>query len=70
MLQKHKGKIMQIGYARVSTEDQNSNLQLDALEAAGCDQIFKDEGISGAATNRPGLDGALSNLQAGNVLTV
>ncbi|MCH8080515.1 MAG: recombinase family protein [Proteobacteria bacterium] len=61
---------MQIGYARVSTEDQNSNLQLDALEAVGCDKIFRDEGISGAATTRPGLDKALAALQSGDVLVV
>ena len=61
---------VQIGYARVSTDDQNSNLQLDALEATGCDQIFQDEGISGAAINRPGLDEALAALQSGDVLVV
>ena len=47
---------MNYGYARVSTDEQNLNLQLDALENAGCETIFKDEGVSGAATTRPGLD--------------
>lgn len=58
------------GYARVSTDEQNLNLQLDALERAGCETIFKDEGLSGAATNRPGLEEALITMQAGDVLTV
>jgi len=61
---------MNYGYARVSTDEQNLNLQTDALEHAGCEKIFKDEGVSGAATTRPGLDDALRNLQAGDVLTV
>ncbi len=61
---------MNYGYARVSTDEQNLNLQLDALEHAGCEKIFKDEGVSVASTNRPGLDEALSNLQTGDVLTV
>ena len=46
---------MKIGYARVSTDDQNMSLQLDALQAAGCDKMFTDQ-ISGATTKRPGLD--------------
>lgn len=61
---------MNYGYARVSTDEQNLNLQLDALEHAGCETVFKDEGVSGAATTRPGLNEALSNLQAGDILTV
>lgn len=61
---------MNYGYARVSTYEQNLNLQLDALEAAGCDQIFKDEGVTGAATTRPGLNEALAVLQSGDNLTV
>lgn len=61
---------MNYGYARVSTDEQNLNLQLDALERAGCGKIFTDEGVSGAATTRPGLDEALEALQAGDVLTV
>ena len=61
---------MNYGYARVSTYEQNLNLQLDALEAAGCDKIFKDEGVTGAATTRPGLNEALAVLQSGDILTV
>ena len=60
---------MKIGYARVSTDDQNMSLQLDALQAAGCDKIFTDQ-LSGATTKRPGLDEALAALQPGDVLTV
>src|SRR3954451_18657557 len=60
---------MKIGYARVSSDDQNLSLQLDALQAAGCDRIFTDQ-LSGATTKRPGLDEALAALQAGDVLTV
>ncbi|HWX20513.1 MAG TPA: recombinase family protein [Candidatus Binatia bacterium] len=60
---------MKIGYARVSTDDQNMSLQLDALQAAGCDRIFTDQ-LSGATTKRPGLDQALAALQPSDVLTV
>src|SRR3954469_7204123 len=60
---------MKIGYARVSTDDQNMSLQLDALQAAGCEKIFTDQ-LSGATTKRPGLNEALAALQPGDVLTV
>jgi DNA invertase Pin-like site-specific DNA recombinase len=59
---------MQVGYARVSTDDQNLALQLDALRAANCDLIFHDEGISGIALRRPALDNALAALSPGDVL--
>ncbi|WP_051111995.1 recombinase family protein [Hyphomicrobium denitrificans] len=61
---------MLIGYARVSTEDQNLAMQLDALRAAGCEQIFRDEGVSGSETDRAELNKALAALAAGDVLVV
>jgi len=61
---------MKIGYARVSTDEQNLQLQMDALHAAGCDCIYTDQGISGADFCRPGLDTALERLQPGDVLVV
>ncbi len=61
---------MKIGYARVSTDEQNLGLQLDALQAAGCEIVFRDEGMSGASTKRVGLADAMKALQPGDVLTV
>lgn len=61
---------MNIGYARVSTDDQQLHLQLDALTAASCTQMFHDAGISGAQVKRPGLDAALAALTPGDVLVV
>ena len=55
---------MQIGYARVSTDDQNLHLQEDALTEAGCEQIYKDT-ISGAKTKRVGLSDALAYAREG-----
>jgi DNA invertase Pin-like site-specific DNA recombinase len=60
---------MLIGYARVSTDDQNLNLQRDALENAGCEKIFTDT-ISGTKARRPGLEDALSHLRSGDTLVV
>jgi len=60
---------MQIGYARVSTFDQDLSLQRDALEAAGCERIFADT-ISGAKANRPQLAAALDHLRAGDTIVV
>ncbi len=59
-----------IGYARVSTEDQHLDLQIDALKLAGCSAIFEDRGISATAKRRAGFEKALSNLQAGDVFVV
>lgn len=58
-----------IGYARVSTQDQNLDLQLDALRAGGCEVLFKDQ-LSGAKAERPGLIEVLAYLREGDVLTV
>jgi DNA invertase Pin-like site-specific DNA recombinase len=59
-----------IGYARVSTADQNPQLQLDALEQAGASRIFTDQGVSGSTARRPELDACLDHLREGDVLTV
>jgi DNA invertase Pin-like site-specific DNA recombinase len=61
---------MKYGYARVSTDDQNSDLQLTALKRAGCKTIFKDEGLSGATTKRPALIRCLKTLKQGDTLVV
>ncbi len=60
---------MKIGYARVSTTDQNLQSQIDALTAAGCDEVVPDE-VSGAASSRPKLDKLLARLGQGDVLVV
>jgi DNA invertase Pin-like site-specific DNA recombinase len=60
---------MNIGYARVSTDDQTTALQRDALSAAGCELIHEDQGVSGVS-NRPALAEAINSLQPGDVLTV
>ena len=60
---------MKIGYARVSTRDQNLALQVDALKAAGCERIYQDV-ASGAKTARPALDELLGQLRAGDVLVI
>ena len=60
---------MLIGYARVSTDDQNLDLQRDALDKAGCERIFTDH-ISGTKARRPGLEEALSHLRSGDTLVV
>ena len=60
---------MIIGYARVSTEDQNLDGQLDALKAAGAEKVFADK-ITGTARCRPELDRLLDQLRKGDVITV
>lgn len=59
-----------IGYARVSTTEQNLDLQLNALEAAGAARVFSDQGVSGSKTERPQLTAVLDHLRAGDTLTV
>jgi DNA invertase Pin-like site-specific DNA recombinase len=61
---------MKIGYARVSTGEQNLGLQRDALEEAGCEVVYQDEGVSGITVARDGLTQALGALGAGDVLVV
>ncbi|MFN7010624.1 MAG: recombinase family protein [Allorhizobium sp.] len=61
---------MRIGYARVSTHDQNIEMQMRALRAAGCAQIYADQGLSGASRSRPGLVRSLSELSAGDTLVI
>ena len=61
---------MKIGYARVSTEEQNLNLQLDSLKEMGCEEIFQDEGVSGVTIERDGLTQALSHVGKGDTLVV
>ena len=60
---------MLIGYARVSTQDQNLSLQLEALKKAGCEKIFKDK-TSGSRADRPGLNKALELLRKDDTLIV
>jgi DNA invertase Pin-like site-specific DNA recombinase len=60
---------MKIGYARISTDDQNLSLQLDALQADRCERVFQDT-ASGASSNRKGLANALDACASGDVLTV
>ena len=60
---------MLIGYARVSTQDQNLDLQTDALIKAGCQKVFDDK-MSGSRAQRPGLTKALETLREGDTLVV
>src|SRR5271154_7078716 len=62
-------KPMLIGYARVSTVDQNLALQRDALTEAGCAKIFTEQ-VSGAVTDRPALHDALEFARSGDTLIV
>ena len=60
---------MLVGYARVSTQDQNPQLQLDALEKAGCERVFIEK-ASGAQRDRPELGAALGYMRSGDTLVV
>jgi len=63
---------MKIGYARVSTDEQNLDLQVDALRAAGCDRVFTDQGISGSCSphKRDGFTTAMAAIGSGDTFTV
>jgi DNA invertase Pin-like site-specific DNA recombinase len=60
---------MLVGYARVSTQDQNTALQLDALKAAGCEKLFVEK-ASGASRDRPELKAAVDYVRSGDTLVV
>jgi len=60
---------MLIGYARVSTQDQNLDLQIEALKKAGCSKVIEDK-ISGSRAERPGLAKVLEILREGDTLVV
>ena len=61
---------MLIGYARVSTDDQNLDLQRDALQRAGCGKIFEEKESGRAGTKRPALEAALAFLRPDDQLVV
>jgi predicted site-specific integrase-resolvase len=69
MMPKRELQPLRIGYARVSTHDQNLEMQLDALKKTGCKRIFTDK-LSGAQVGRPGLNEALSQLREADTLVV
>ena len=62
-------RLMLIGYARISTAEQSMDLQIDALNNAGCEKILRDT-ASGSKARRPGLDEALGFMREGDTLVV
>ena len=60
---------MKVGYARVSTKDQNLELQIDALKESGCEKIYQDI-ASGARTERPALNEMVNNLLGNRMNTL
>lgn len=64
-----KGATMNIGYARVSTQDQNLDLQIDALTKAGCDKIYEEK-ASGSKAERLELQDMLKHLRRGDNLVI
>jgi DNA invertase Pin-like site-specific DNA recombinase len=65
----HRGKFMKIGYARVSTKEQDNAAQIEALTADGCERIFTEQ-ASGGRWDRPELQTMLGQLRKGDVVTV
>jgi DNA invertase Pin-like site-specific DNA recombinase len=61
---------MKYGYARTSTDDQTTALQLAALKRARCSHVFEDKGITGVTAKRPALLRCLKTLRAGDMLVV
>lgn len=61
---------MIVGYVRVSTGEQKIDLQIQALERMGCDQVFSDHGQSGSDFERAGLEAALDAVVPGDMLVV
>lgn len=59
-----------IGYARVSTGEQNLDLQRNALAAAGCERVYEDLGVSAIAKTRAGFDEAIASMRRGDVLVI
>lgn len=60
---------MLLGYARVSTDDQNLDLQHDALKKAGCEKFYDDH-MTGSKINRPGLEAAIEFAREGDIIVV
>ena len=58
-----------LGYARVSSTEQDTALQIQDLKAAGCERIYRDHGVSGTRTSRPELDKMLDRLSRGTKLS-
>ena len=60
---------MYVGYARVSTQDQNIELQIDALQEAGCEEVYQEK-ISGTKSDRPALEVCIRSLRQGDIFVV
>src|SRR5437870_11110277 len=66
---RQKEEFMKIGYVRVSKQEQNEGLQIDALKEAGCDKWFLDK-MTGSKAERKGLDEALSYVRPGDTFVI